>query len=359
MEALKEGRLEPSRRLEDHLSTCLLCMACEEVCTTQTPVVDLVEEARALLVQERGKPLYKRILARVLEDKALTRRLVSLGLLSRPLWGKEVTEYRGLALKIPLLKGWNMVPPLGRPFSKGGKAEYGEDRRGTAVLFLGCLLEFVYTDMALAVVDLLVSLGYRVVIPPGQGCCGYPHLAMGDREGARRLLELNSRVLEMEEASFVVTACATCTSHLKKEYSLTLPVKDVVEVILEEGPELFQYRLGEKATYHEPCHLSRGQGLEGLLPFLRDVLGEDLVEMKDYQRCCGFGGSLSLAYPQVSSGVGEVKARRVAETGASVVLTACPACVLQINRCLAFGRVKARAIHVVEALGVKTLGSEF
>ena len=236
VDALEEGRLEPTQRLEDHLSTCLLCMACEEVCTNEAPVVELVEEARALLVRERGKPLYKRILARVLEDKGLTRRLVSLGLLSRSLWGRDLPEYRGLALRLPLLKGWEVVPPLGPPFSRGSKARYGEARKGVVVLFLGCLLEFVYPDMARTVVELLVSLGYQVVIPREQSCCGHPHLAMGDREGAKRLLEVNSRALEVEGASFVVTACATCTAHLKREYGLSLPVKDVVEVILEEGP---------------------------------------------------------------------------------------------------------------------------
>ena len=352
LEALEEGRLEPTRRLEDHLSTCLLCMACEEVCTNQAPVVELVEEGRAHLVRERGKPLYKRILARVLEDKALTRRLVALGVLSRPLWGKAAPQYRGLALRVPLLKGWDMVPSLNSPFSQGG--EYGVGKRGTAVLFLGCLLEFVYPDMARATVDTLVALGFRVVVPSGQSCCGYPHLAMGDQEGARRLKEANSLAMEVEGASMVVTGCATCTAHLKERYHLPLPVKDVVEVLLEEGPEAFEYRLGERATYHEPCHLARGQDVRELPLFLRSVLGENFVEMKNYDRCCGFGGSLSLAYPQVSLGVGEEKAKRVEETGASVVLTACPACVLQINRCLALGGVEARALHVVEALEVKT-----
>ena len=354
VKALEEGRLEPTRRLEDHLSTCLLCMACEEVCTNEAPVAELVKEARAHLVAERGKPLYKRILARILQDKALAHRLVSLGLLSRPLWGRKVPEYRGLALRMPLLKGWEVVPSLGTPFSREAKKEYGEARRGRVVLFLGCLLDFVYPAMARATVDTLVALGYRVVIPSHQSCCGFPHLAMGDREGAKRLVEVNTRVLEGVGADFVVTACATCTAHLKGEYTLSLPVRDVVEVVLEEGWGAFEYRLGEKATYHEPCHLARGQDVKGLGPFLEGVLGENFVEMEDYNRCCGFGGSLSIAYPQVSLGVGEAKAKRVEETGASVVLTACPACVLQLNRCLARLGVKARALHVVEALEVKT-----
>ncbi len=351
--ALEEGRLEPTRRLEDHLSTCLLCMACEEVCTNEAPVVELVEAARALLVKERGKPLYKRILARILEDKPLTRRLVSLGLLSRPLWGKEVPQYRGLALRLPLLRGWEVVPSMSPPFSRKSKTQYGEAERGVAVLFLGCLLEFVYPDMARATVDLLVSLGYRVVIPPGQSCCGYPHLAMGDREGAGRLQEGNLRALEVEGASFVVTACATCTAHLKREYGLSIPVKDVVEVMMEEGAGAFAHRLDGPVTYHQPCHLGRGQGVKGVADFLGDVLGQFLVEMEEYDRCCGFGGSLSLAYPGISLGVGREKARRIRETGAPVVLTACPACVLQINRCLAREGVEARALHLVEALGVK------
>ena len=353
LEALEGGRLEPTGRLEDHLSTCLLCMACEEVCTNKAPVVDLVEEGRAILVEKRGKPLYKRILAKVLEDKALARRLVALGLLGQPLWGREVPQYRGLALRIPILKGWDMLPPLVKPFSREGTQEWGGGERGTVALFLGCLLDFSYPSMAQATVDVLVELGYRVVVPHGQSCCGYPHEAMGDREGAERLKELNARFLEESGASMVVTACATCTAYLKKAYRLSIPVKDVVEVMLEAGGEAFHYGLGEKATYHEPCHLGRGQEVKGVWPFLKEILGPHLVEMRDFDRCCGFGGSLALGYPQVSLGVGEVKARAVEDTEASVVLTACPACVLQINRCLAGAGVSARAFHLVEALEVR------
>jgi len=105
-EHLGEG-MEPTQGLYRILHTCLLCMACEEVCTNEAPVVELVEAARALLVKERGKPLYKRILARILEDKPLAMRLVSLGLLSRPIWGKEV----------PSIGAW----PLGFPCSGGGR----------------------------------------------------------------------------------------------------------------------------------------------------------------------------------------------------------------------------------------------
>ncbi len=344
--------MEPTQRLEDHLSTCLLCMACEEVCTNKAPVVGLVEEARVLLVQERGKPLYKRILGKVLEDKALANKLVALGLLSRPLWGREVPQYRGLALRMAFFEGWDMVPPLAKPFSREGPQDWGKAEKGTVALFLGCLLDFVYPSMAWATVETLVGLGYRVVMPPDQGCCGHPHRAMGDREGAERLKELNVRTLEESGASMVVTACATCTAYLKEVYPLSIPVKDVVEVMLEAGEGAFQYRLGKKATYHEPCHLGRGQEVRGLITFLQGILGEGLVEMEGYNRCCGFGGSLALAYPQISLGVGEMKARSVRETGASAVLTACPACILQINRCLARAGVEAQAFHLVEAVEV-------
>lgn len=348
-EALEEKRLSPSPRLEDHLSTCLLCIACEEICTNETPVVEIVERARAELTEVSGFPLYKRLLRRVLEDTTLAHRLVSLGILTRPLWGKRVKDYRGIALKIPMLKEMGLVPPLEKPFSKNAPRETGKATRGTVALFLGCLLDYVYPSIARATIKILANLGYRVVVPEGQGCCGYPHTAMGDREGAEKLKERNIKALESSGASLIVTACATCTAHLKKTYGLSIPVMDIVEVLLEAGPQAFRYKLAEKATYHQPCHLGRGQKVNAL-PFLKMLLGDLLVEMEGYDRCCGFGGTMALAYPQVSLGVGEKKAQAIAQTDCKVVLTDCPACIFQINRALALQGVKAQALHMVEAI---------
>ncbi len=350
VEALGEKRLPPSTRLEDHLSTCLLCMACEEICTNETPVVEIVERARAELAEKSGFPLYKRLLRRVLEDTPLAHRLVNLGILTRPLWGKKVKDYRGIALKIPILKELGLVPPLEKPFSKREPQETGTGTRGTVALFLGCLLDYVYPSIAQATVDILVKLGYRVVIPENQGCCGYPHMAMGDRKGAERLKEKNIQTLETSGASLIVTACATCTAHLKNTYHIPIPVMDIVEVLLEARAQAFRYKLTEKATYHQPCHLGRGQGVKEVIPFLKGLLGEFWVNMEGHDRCCGFGGTMALAYPQISSGIGKEKAHAIAQTGCKVVLTDCPACILQINRSLAREDVKAQALHIVEAV---------
>jgi len=349
VEALEEKRLSPSPRLEDHISTCLLCMACEEICTNETPVVEIVKRARAKLAEASGFPLYKRLLKRVLEDTNLAHRLVRLGILTRPLWGKTAKDYRGIALRIPILKEIGLVPPLEKPFSQKAPQETGAGTKGTVALFLGCLLDYVYPSIAQATVELLAKLGYRVVIPKGQGCCGYPHTAMGDRQGAERLKEKNIKALESSGASIIVTACATCTAHLKRAYNLSIPVMDIAEVLLEAGPQAFRHKLTEKATYHQPCHLGRGQKIN-VLPFLKGLLGELLVEMEGYDRCCGFGGTMALAYPQVSLGIGEKKAQAIAQTGCKVVLTDCPACILQINRSLARKGIKAQALHIVEAI---------
>ncbi len=348
--ALEKGDVPPSRRLEEHLSTCLLCMACEEVCTNETPVVDIVEAARAVLAKAKGVSLPGRCLKRILEDKTLAHRLVSVGILTRPLWGRKVEEYRGIALRIPLLKELGLMPPVEVPYSREAPVEQGTGNRGTVALFLGCLLEYVYPSIAEATVAILSGMGYRVIIPEGQGCCGHPHLAMGDKGGAERLKERNTRVLESSGAHLVVTACATCTAHLKRHYRLSIPVKDVAELLLEVGPGGFRYKLAERATYHQPCHLGRGQGIKGVPSFLRALLGSSFVEMAEFERCCGFGGSAAWIYPQVSLGVGKVKARHISQTGCGVVLTDCPACILQINRCLAMEGIRSKALHIVEAI---------
>ena len=349
-EAMEEKLLTPSTRLEDHLYSCLLCMACEEICTNETPVVEIVESARAVLAKTLGLSLHQRILKSILEDKDLAHKLVKLGIITRPVWGRSKAEYRGIALRLPFSRDRGLVFPLDKPFSSRFPEKRGEGQKGKVTLFLGCLLDYAYSDMARATIEILVKLGYQVLIPEDQGCCGHPHLAMGDVEGAEKMKRDNVKALESSGASFVTTACATCAAHLKQHYKLSMPVKDVTEVLLEAGPHSFRYKLEEKATYHQPCHLGRGQGVNGVIPFLKSLLAASFVEMADYDKCCGFGGSMAIAYPQVSLGVGKAKSQNIAHTGCSIVLTNCPACVLQINRSLFLENVKATAMHLVEVL---------
>lgn len=351
VQALNERKLEPSHRLGEHIATCLLCRACEEICTNETPVASIIEMARARLADEIGLPLYKRIASRLLRDPSLMEKLVRIGAISKPLWGREATFYRGIALKIPLLRR-QLIPSLPKGSSAFRGKSYGEGKRGTLVLFMGCLLEFLYPQVLGEVLKVLTAFGYKVVVPPQQSCCGHPHLAIGDRDTAQLLMEKNMEALEECEADGVVTACATCTSHLKAWYKLKMPVLDFAEVILAQDPTIYETppSFGKRVTYHEPCHLSRGQGLKGVSQLLKALFTTSYVEMEDYQRCCGFGGVMAVEYPEISSGVGKEKVKRIEESGAQLVATDCPACMLQMNNLLFLSEVNARAIHLAELI---------
>ncbi len=333
------------------LNTCLLCMACEEVCTNKVPVAELVQLARHRLHHQMRPQRWKNALSWVLSHPKAMDLLGTAGGLASQLAPSE-GEPRGLLLRIPGFLEENLfLPPISsRPFrlrEEGGR----EGNRGKVLVFLGCLVDHCYPETAEATIRLLEGLGYGYTVPEEQYCCGHPHMAMGFTEDAKRIIERNLRVFRGEEPDAIVTPCASCASTLKREYHLSIPVLDTMELITRHLDQLsVTLPQGvERVTWHTPCHLGRGQGIYPM-PAVERLLGHHLAHLKDHDRCCGFGGTLSVEFSGLSLQVGREKAERIRETGAELVLTDCPACIMQLQHSLFDRGVPARADHILNIL---------
>jgi len=370
------GELELTPRMEEILSTCLLCMACEASCPPGVAAKKLILEGRHRAVERDGLPLLKRWAhGRLLKDRrALGRALGFVSILQKmgpP--AQQGGHLRHLPALFSGIAGGRALPPLApRPLHARVPERTppwpGAGHRGKVALFVGCYLDFVDSPIGEAAVQVLASQGLEVVLPGGQVCCGAPVIYSGDLKRAMEIAPINARAFADPSIDAVVSLCATCGSALRKEYpvvaghleaedrdlvlNLSEKVQDISELLSLYAPlRGLTEEVQLTVTYHDPCHNVRGQGISREpRRILQEVPGVRQLEMAEPARCCGGGGSFSLTHPEVSLEVGRWKVEDILSTGADAVVTSCPGCILQIQEVAARERAPFQVLHLVEVV---------
>ena len=346
VEALVEGRLRPSDDLVERLSKCLFCLRCRETCSNDVPTVDIIAAGRALAARERGLPLYMQGL---------------LDLMGREKWPDSILE--ALAALQPLaLDGANPLlpealrgkhlPPITPPRLRDRVPveSLAEPELGRVVFFPGCMTDYIYPGLGLDIIRVLNKYGVTVLLPSELRCCGTPAFLYGAEEMGERWVEANTAAMNAHEADAIITGCASCGFTLKEHYAgLDAPVMDVMEY-LAAHPEYFPPSPPDRGviTYHDPCHAVRGQGVADEPRRVLRMAGYTLREMSEPDRCCGGGGLFHMRHPDLGRAVRERKVADILGTGAPVVATGCPGCIMHIADGLAGSGVSV--IHPVQLL---------
>jgi len=373
--ALTQHLLKGDVALDDELykamSRCLLCGSCVEKCPNDVPTDEIVVAARAALAEKRGLTTFHAAVGRVIKNRLLMKMGAKMAALLGPLFFKKVPETSGLRLRfpVPFIGNERHIPAIAKTPFIGRHPELipGEQGRPRVVFFVGCMSNFVYTDVAEATLKLLRYAGCTVIIPAGQQCCGLPAMSGGDISTVRQLAEKNLQELERFEADYVVTACATCGGALHRFYPLVIgkrnaELKQRIDALAAKTIDISQLldRLGfeppagneeaVRVTYHDPCHL-RSRGVTGLpRNLLKRVAGLELVEMEGTERCCGLGGTFNVYHYDASMTINESKSRSILDTGADVVATGCPGCMMQLSDGLKRCGSAVEVMHTVELL---------
>jgi glycolate oxidase iron-sulfur subunit len=362
IEAVLDGKLRISDVYKDRLATCTGCMACESACASGVPFSSIIQAAKEQAVQETGPGIVAGLVSAALKRPLLMRSVawlapVALHYGKGSIGGKESgqgsrkadaeTRGRGEARKGKSDKG------------TGGQGDSRKKLKGRIAFFPGCAVTYFQPDIGDAVAVVLERLGYEVVVPDGLKCCGRPYLSLGDRAAAEELARKNADALSSLAVDAIVTACASCGLTLKKEYPALLAasgreqvrVLDIHEFLSGKVAGLDLQPVNARVTWHDPCHLGRGQGLtQTARDVIRSVPGIELVEMKEPGQCCGFGGVMRLSHPSLSGTIGEKKARDITATQASLVVTGCPGCRMQITDALRHRGSEADVVHTVQLL---------
>lgn len=201
--------------------------------------------------------------------------------------------------------------------------------KATVGFFVGCMYNNRLPQTALDAMEVLKRNGIRVIIPHGQVCCGSPLIRTGQISFLDDLKKKNIEVFQSRGIDTVMTMCAGCGSTLKNDYTTPFKVMDVNEILTKYGIEP-PAKLPIKVTYHDPCHLLRGQGVrEQPRELIRQVV--DLVEMPAI--CCGSGGGVKSGIPEEAAALGKRRDDEIKKTGAELVISSCPFCEFHIASC--------------------------
>lgn len=357
-EALLEGRARFTGRFEEYINTCLKCLRCESLCPSGVHYHAILDEVRRAMAREQGvSPLARAIFRLMLPH----RWLFDFGIVSASI-GQHFAPLprRGQMRHLPLFfMGRRWIPALA---THSALALFNGVRRlpkpkMRVGLYLGCLINYVYPQIAGSLIRVLNAVGVEVVTPRRQVCCGAPVLSFGDEPAAKVLAKRNVSVFDRKDLDSIVVACASCGRTLRSEYPellgdesapLSAKVLDISE-FLARFAEIEVKPLATDVTYHDPCHLRWGQGvIEPPRSLLRRA--SRFVEMREPERCCGGGGAFSLFHYDLSIRIAEHKIQSVRDTGAQTVAAGCPGCILQIADRAADAGMKVRVVHPIQIL---------
>ena len=233
-------------------------------------------------------------------------------------------------------------------------------------LFVTCLVDMMRPRIGFAALKLLEGAGFEVVVPATQTCCGQPGWNSGERSSARALAE--KLIGEFEGCDYLVAPSGSCTGMIKTHYPALFESEGAwlarVDALAAKSWELTDFlvnvarlelppgRFRGTITYHDSCAGLRELGVKQQpRRLLAKIPGVTLVEMKDSETCCGFGGTFSIKFGEISAAMAETKCENVAASGAGAVVLSDLGCMLNIEgRLRRRGDETTRVLHVAEVL---------
>jgi glycolate oxidase iron-sulfur subunit len=360
MRAVAEGRLDLTETVTRHLDLCLGCRACETACPAGVRFGTLLETARADVA--RRTPLRRRslteLLLKVFPDPERLDWVFGLARRYQRLGAQRLVRRSGLLARLPRLAALDAL--LDDPRRAEPLPEYVPARgrsRGRVGVVAGCVQRHLFGDVNHDTIRLLALAGWDVVVPRGQGCCGALELHAGGIDAFRRRASALAASFP-DDLDWIVTNAAGCGSAMR-EAGHWLPaseaagvaarVRDVTELLVDGDLPLAPLSL--TVTYHDACHLAHGQKVRAQpRALLRQIPSLTLVELPDSDLCCGSAGVYNVLQPEMADRLLDLKLDRIAETGATVVATGNPGCLMQLAK-----GARVRGMHLTLAHPVTLL----
>ncbi|MCM0082650.1 (Fe-S)-binding protein [Geomonas sp. Red32] len=365
----QEGELTATENFLEYLSLCLDCQACASACPCGVNAGELVAEFRCEKKAQEGLSFMEELILRKLvphpdrlESATAPLRLYqrtgmqkvvrTLGLLK--VFPASLGRMEGLLPKLPAAPLRQTIDEVTPPQGK---------EKGTAGFFLGCVMSLVFSEASLATVELLSLLGYKVITPKDQKCCGAPNMLGHDAEGLQQAARFNTGLFSSHDLDFVVTDCGGCGAELKKyghhlegdskAAAFSAKVADISEILAGEAETLkgLLKPLPVKVTYHDPCHIAHCQGIRSQpRSLIKLIPGIDFRELPEADACCGSAGTYNIEKPEMSERVLNRKVANIQQTGAEYLVTGNPGCLLQLKKALAESSPQVKVIHLTELL---------
>ncbi|MBA4493720.1 (Fe-S)-binding protein [Paenactinomyces guangxiensis] len=378
MKAVHDGLIKPDQSFAAQMDLCLGCRACEPACPAGVTYGRLLEQTRASIQTHHPRSKLEKAIRdfffRYLFPHPERLRLSSYLLAFYQRTGlRALVHHTGLSRVLPAhLRQMDCILPTADP--RGSRSRTGEIVKpegkpiGRVGMFRGCIMDIIFTETNQNTVKLLTALGYEVVFPDTQTCCGALHAHAGEKELAIELAKQNIAAFKEWEVDWIASNAGGCGAMLI-EYPHLLEgkpdwekeadwfagrIKDVSQLIVEAGDSLpFRAKVPQRVTYQDSCHLRNGMKIT-VEPrrLIRSIPGVTFVELFEADRCCGSAGIYNLTQPEMSMNILDEKMEHVKTTGADILITSNPGCLLQMK--LGIERAglqkQMRAVHLIDFL---------
>ncbi len=386
-----------SSGLKEIISKCLMCGACAAICPSGINHYSKFMEMRTKMAEDHGEKIAIKSLVYLLASEFRIRFAAGFAKLGQRITPQILFEKYDLG-NIPL-KRFPILnkKPFRQAVDKASRSEVGmpeAGNKGSVLYFTGCATNYLFDKTGFATVNILKSLGYKVIIPEEQTCCGIPMLFHGAKDKAKKNILANIQCLNPDsfnKGSFnqdtikaIVVDCPTCGSALKNEYpalqddfapetaetvrKISSKVIDIMSFILQEScstnavrgltnlkSDNLKHDSGTnqtisrniesqkiksnntkedraKVTYHLSCHLKNSlQSPGNSETILKNMPGLDYIRAVDADECCGGGGTFFYEYPEISQEMVKGKIENAKKTGAEIWLTDCPVCRINLS----------------------------
>jgi len=318
--------------------------------------------------ETEGQPFLTKAAGKLLRNRKLFHRFLKIAKAGQKPFTSEDGFMRHLPLMLYRDHSFRSLPNL---VSEPLRDRWGrikpeiEDPVLKVGLFAGCLNDFVYPEQVESAVNLLADNNIETIFPEEQSCCGLPLMMMGDTKNTRMIAMQNVKAFEGGNYDFIITLCASCASFLRESYPgivglneneitrVTGFSKKIVDFrsFVRANIKLSKKEKNNKVvTYHSPCHLARGLNIKMNPEDLITSAGYDFKKADHENSCCGFGGTYTLKFPEISEAQLNKKLNAIVSTGAEILVTECPGCIMQLRGGADRAKMKIQVLHLSEIL---------
>lgn len=334
-EIFARGQREISPEYAKRITQCTMCGACTNNCSARIDIQAFWQDLREKIAEAGMAPQgYKAIVDNLQEKKNIT----NLDNVTRLDWAEDLDE----------------IPET-----------LDQEQDAEVIYFVGCVSSFFprAAQIPAAVVQLLQKAEVSFTTMGGEEwCCGFPLLAAGAADEIKAFARHNVDTVRTLGAKKLITSCASCYhtwAHVYPkvlEEDLGIEVMHVTEYLVEllDAGKLVPNELEEKVTYHDPCDLGRNSGIfEAPRQIIKSIPGIEFVEMATNRMestCCGGGGNLQSADPTLADAIAGRRIQEAADTGASIVLSACQQCEQMLEKAARSAKLPMQVMDITELL---------
>ncbi|WP_197495797.1 (Fe-S)-binding protein [Acidihalobacter yilgarnensis] len=367
IQALARGDLPADARLTEHLESCLVCRACEDMCPSRVPYASLLDAARAELLDRGARPPVRPLESWLLRQFTHSRRFRYLMRVCLRAWRHggpwRLSRFTGIDRLMGAGRLHSLLPPMQKTTLVETDNPPNQDpdqseNAGEVQLFTGCASEVFDQETLISARQVLTRLGYRVHIPVAQTCCGALHLHAGDEAGAQTLARENQAAFRTDLP--ILSTASGCGATLKDSTAWCGEDSREMANATEDICAFLQRADWSRASLlpttlrvavHTPCSLKRVMHSDdAVTQTLARLPGIELLEVAHNGRCCGAAGRYMIDHPEMADALVADKVADLAKMAPDILVSSNVGCALHIRAALQRAGLSIEVVHPVNLI---------